>query len=80
MPLIRYDSGDIGVLNDNPFNNKKPLVLTKIEGRKMDLFLNTKGEYVSSHVVHDILQYEGIDQFQFVQEDTAIVFYKMSLK
>ncbi len=79
MPLIRYDTGDVGILNDNPLGDKKPMVFTKIEGRKMDLFTDTKGRRVSSHIVHKILQYDGIDQFQFVQEDAYNYTIKLKL-
>lgn len=65
MPLIRYDTGDIGSFDLDENNN---LVFRKIEGRKMDMFTNTKGEYISSHIIHHVLQFEGIDQFQFIQE------------
>lgn len=78
LPMIRYDSGDVGKIDFNPLDKKKPLVFTSIEGRKMDMFTNTKGELLSSHIVHKILQYNEIDQFQFVQEDK--INYKIKLK
>ncbi|NAY91241.1 CoF synthetase [Muricauda sp. JGD-17] len=67
MPMLRYDTGDVGVMEQDPENNE--LIFTKIEGRKMDMFTNTKGEYISSHIIHHILQFRGIEQFQFIQED-----------
>ncbi|RUA11550.1 MAG: CoF synthetase [Flavobacteriia bacterium] len=67
MPLIRYDTGDVGVMEKDSVTGS--LVFTKIEGRKMDMFTNTKGEYVSSHIIHHILQYSGIDQFQFIEDE-----------
>ena len=67
MPMLRYDTGDVGIMEEDKTNGS--LVFTKIEGRKMDMFTNTKGEYVSSHIIHHILQFRGIEQFQFVQED-----------
>ncbi|MER3318213.1 MAG: CoF synthetase [Allomuricauda sp.] len=66
MPMIRYDTGDVGVMEYD--TELKTMVFTKIEGRKMDMFTNTKGEYISSHIIHHILQYGGIEQFQFVEE------------
>ncbi len=67
MPMLRYDTGDVGIMEEDKTNGS--LVFTKIEGRKMDMFTNTKGEYISSHIIHHILQFRGIEQFQFVQED-----------
>lgn len=69
MPLIRYDTGDVGVLGLDTEDKDGALVLKSIDGRKMDMFTNTKGEFISSHIVHHILQVEEIDQFQFVQEN-----------
>jgi phenylacetate-CoA ligase len=66
MPMIRYDTGDVGVMEYD--DQLKAMVFTKIEGRKMDMFINTKGEFISSHLIHHILQFNGIDQFQFVVE------------
>ncbi len=66
MPMIRYDTGDVGRVQKDKSGR---LVFTAIEGRKMDMFTNTKGEFVSSHIIHHILQFKGIDQFQFVEED-----------
>tara|TARA_R100001369_G_scaffold86579_2_gene121196 strand:+ start:3132 stop:4484 length:1353 start_codon:yes stop_codon:yes gene_type:complete len=66
MPIIRYDTGDVGCFQTNESGR---LAFGKIEGRKMDMFTDTNGEYVSSHIVHHILQFKGIDQFQFVEEE-----------
>ncbi|SNY99624.1 phenylacetate--CoA ligase family protein [Flagellimonas pacifica] len=67
MPLIRYDTGDVGIVENDEIH--KTHVFSKIEGRKMDMFTNTKGEFVSSHIIHHILQFKGIEQFQFVEEE-----------
>jgi phenylacetate-CoA ligase len=65
MPLIRYDTGDIGTmaLIDNEY------VLTKIEGRKMDLIYDTNGDLISSYSVYPVLHkyYHLIKQYQFIQ-------------
>jgi len=74
MPMIRYDTGDVGVMK----KIKEKLVFTKIDGRKMDMFTNTKGEFISSHIVHKILQYDNISQFQFIQENDFI--YRIKIK
>ena len=65
MPFIRYDTGDVGVMteNDEGFGP----VLSRIEGRKMDILLNTKGELTSSFVVTEISLFEGVVQSQTIQ-------------
>ncbi|GAA3512647.1 phenylacetate--CoA ligase family protein [Aquimarina addita] len=64
MPLIRYDTGDIGIIekdkNDIPF-------LTSIEGRKLDLIYDTKGNIIPSHVSYKLSKYGDFKQFQLVQ-------------
>ena len=79
MPLIRYDTGDVGKLNFNLDHMDKPLVFTKIEGRKMDMFTNTNGEFISSHIIHHILQYNEIDQFQFIEEENKEYIIKLKV-
>ncbi|MCL6266244.1 CoF synthetase [Flagellimonas myxillae] len=77
MPLVRYDTGDVGMMEEDPESGS--LVFTKVDGRKMDMFTNTKGEYISSHIIHHILQYKGIQQFQFVQEDVGKYVIKLKV-
>ncbi|NKI27099.1 phenylacetate--CoA ligase family protein [Arenibacter sp. 6A1] len=79
MPLIRYDTGDVGILNFETKDDCKALVLSQIEGRKMDMFTNTKGEFITSHIVHHILQFNGIDQFQFIQESNNKYIIKLKV-
>lgn len=68
MPLIRYDTGDIGALtwdSSMPGNS----YLAKVEGRKLDLLYDTKGNLVSSYIVYkNMWQYTEIIQYQIVQE------------
>lgn len=63
MPMIRYDTGDIGSFVEN--NNK---YFEKIEGRKLDQIFATNGELISSYIVYkNMWQYTDIIQYQFVQ-------------
>lgn len=65
MPLIRYDTGDLGVMEIV----SGQLVLTKVEGRKMDAIFNTNGELISSYCVYVPLMkyFDFIKQYQFIQ-------------
>ncbi|MBW1298637.1 CoF synthetase [Aquimarina litoralis] len=64
MPIIRYDTGDIGTMNLD--ENNIPY-LASIEGRKLDLIYNTKGEIVPSHVSYKLCKYGDYKQFQLIQ-------------
>lgn len=65
MPLIRYDTGDLGVLSQDSGN----MYIEKIEGRKLDMLYDTKGNIVSSYLVYkNMWQYTEIIQYQLIQE------------
>ncbi len=76
VPMIRYDTGDIGVM-DIVNQNSAP-VLTTVEGRKMDIIYNTKGELITSHIVHKICLIEGIKQYQLIQESEKEYCFKIN--
>ncbi len=70
MPLIRYDTGDLGIMDEKEINGIKQQVLTRVEGRMLDQIYNTKGELISSYVVYkNMWKYTEIGQYQFVQKD-----------
>ncbi|MDO5971181.1 CoF synthetase [Flavivirga aquimarina] len=68
MPIIRYDTGDIAKLMVLENGQTK---FEKIEGRKMDLIYDTKGNIVSSFVVYTKFykHYKLLKQYQFIQQD-----------
>lgn len=69
MPLIRYDTGDTGVLEERDINGKKQMVLSRIEGRKLDQIFNTKGELISSYIVYkNMWKYTELEQYQLIQK------------
>ncbi|WP_157514716.1 CoF synthetase [Mangrovimonas sp. TPBH4] len=78
MPLIRYDTGDIGKLVLDQSGVTK---LKYIEGRKMDLISDTKGEIISSFVVYTKFYkyYKYFKQFQFIQETQNKYTVKLNL-
>ena len=77
MPLIRYDTGDIGVME---LLDNEP-VLTKIEGRKLDLIYDTKNNLVSSYSIYPIMKvyYHLIKQYQFIQVGQKEYVVKLNL-
>jgi len=64
IPIIRYDTGDLGSIDYS-----KPIpVFKKVEGRKSDVILNTKGEMVSSMIIIRPHINKGVVQSQLIQE------------
>ncbi len=64
MPIIRYDTGDLAIMN---IDERKIPFLERIEGRKLDMIYNTSGELVSSHLAYHLCKYGSFKQFQLVQ-------------
>ena len=79
MPMIRYDTGDIGVMNEKLVNGQKIPVLEKIEGRKMDMVFNTNGDLVSSFTItNSMWKYNEIKQYQFIQISKNKYLFKLN--
>ncbi|PCI11970.1 MAG: CoF synthetase [Flavobacteriaceae bacterium] len=76
VPMIRYDTGDLGVMILDG-ENKAP-VLSKVEGRKMDMIYDTKGDLITSHIVHKICLIKGIKEYQLIQEEKKKYVFKIS--
>ena len=76
MPLIRYDTGDIGKLSTNNME------LIQIEGRKMDLIYDSKGNIVSPFVVYTKFYkyYDLIKQYQFIQQGKKTYEVRLNLQ
>ncbi|MFH4967646.1 CoF synthetase [Gaetbulibacter sp. M240] len=79
MPLIRFDTGDIGVFT-KPKKGQLPN-FKHIEGRKMDLIYDTTGNLVSSFVVYTKFYkyYKFLKQYQFIQTDEKNYVIKLNL-
>ena len=76
MPMIRYDTGDLGIMTQGIYNGKPVLYLEKVEGRKMDQIFKPNGDLISSYVVtNNMWKYKELRQYQFIQlSDTKYKF------
>jgi len=78
MPMIRYDTGDIGAIVSDPESPGKKY-FSKIEGRKLDMLYDTKGEIVSSYIAYkNMWQYTDIKQYQLIQESEKDYVFKIN--
>lgn len=71
FPLIRYDTGDTGILMDGTSNKISHGwdYMSKLYGRKLDLVYNTLGEPIHPMNFARILKnISGIQQWQFIQK------------
>ena len=77
MPLIRYDTGDIGTFSTKSEDGNQ--YLSSIEGRKLDLLYDTSGNLVSSYIVYkNMWQYTEIMQYQLIQEGQKEYTFKIN--
>ena len=65
MPLIRYDTGDLGVVD----TLDEQVVIKEIIGRRFDLIYDTQDKVIIPHMFYIIWEYSDCKQFQFVQLD-----------
>lgn len=67
-PLIRYDTGDIGIISKKSNTYPSIPVFKSIDGRKIDILYDTKGTPISPLWDFDMDFFEELKQFQFIQE------------
>jgi len=73
MPFIRYDTGDVGVVNEmvGPYVKS----LSSVDGRYMEKFIDTQGRYVIPMMLINCLpdsERTKLRQYQFVQEGAGM--------
>lgn len=66
LPIIRYDTGDVGSISQN---SNGQILIDQLFGRKVDIITNTKGEIISPHTITNLMWGKSwLDQYQFVQK------------
>lgn len=79
MPMIRYDTGDLGIMGKSKKDGKTHYVLKKVEGRKMDIIYDTHGEPISSFTItNSMWKYTELAQYQFVQNSNKDYEFKLN--
>lgn len=78
MPMIRYDTGDVGSFMVSSDNQR--LLLRTVDGRKMDQVFNTNGEIISSFTItNNMWEFTEINQYQFIQTGIKSYMFKLNL-
>ncbi|MDO5980457.1 CoF synthetase [Flavivirga spongiicola] len=79
MPLIRYDTGDVAIMELDEKDKGEAPILKTIEGRKVDLIRNTEGEVITSHIVTvNMWKYTELKQYQFVQKGNGHYMFRLN--
>jgi len=70
MPMIRYDTGDVGTFQYQQINGINKKVIMNFGGRQIDMIYDTKGAFVSPHKLSVMFWgIENVEEFQFIQKD-----------
>ena len=79
MPLIRYDTGDIGVWKKESECGWHTQTLSSVQGRMNDLLFDTKGEKRSSGaIIINMWPFDKLLQYQFIQEGAKHYKFKLN--
>lgn len=80
MPMIRYDTGDMGAIITKSVNGREKKVICNFSGRKVDLIYDTSSNALSPHVITNAMwSFHDIKQFQFIQKGKNNYLLKLNL-
>jgi phenylacetate-CoA ligase len=79
MPLIRYDTGDIGAWKKEAECGWHSQVFSSIQGQMIDIIFDTMGNKKSPHAISVLMgPFDKLLQYQFVQEDAKQYVLKLN--
>jgi phenylacetate-CoA ligase len=79
MPLLRYDTGDLGIMSHVSSKGRKGTFITKVEGRSNDFIFSTTSELLSPVTISvGMWKFNHLIQSRFVQNGKNE--YEMQLK
>ena len=80
MPLIRYDTGDVGSLSSRVINGVERQVIDNFGGRKVDVIFNSHGDRISPHsVTNNMWKFPEINQYQLIQNEAKRFTLKLNI-
>ncbi|MEI2330831.1 hypothetical protein, partial [Priestia megaterium] len=72
MPMIRYDTGDIGSITFLEVNGVQKKAIANFGGRKIDVVYDCYGNRLSPHIItNNFWSFPEIQQYQFIQETST---------
>lgn len=79
MPMVRYDTGDVGAWHEVEVNGVKRKAIGSFGGRIVDMIFDCNGNQVSSHsITNNMWEFQGLKQFQFIQKAKASYLMKIN--
>lgn len=68
MPLIRYETGDLGIMGKSCKCGLKGPIIESLHGRTVESVYSTKGKRILPYFIEEVmLEFEEIIQYQFIQ-------------
>lgn len=69
MPMIRYDTGDVGAYITKEYKGKIRKAIGAFGGRIVDTVKGYDGKIISPHAITNLMwKYKNVKQFQFIQK------------
>lgn len=79
MPMIRYDTGDIGSITRVESHGKLKKAINNFGGRKVDMVFDSFGNRLSPHIIsNNFWGFSEIKQFQFIQKSSDAYVVKIN--
>lgn len=81
MPMVRYDTGDVGAWQEIEVNGVKRKAIGQFGGRRVDVIYDSTGNIISPHAITNYMwQYNTVvNQFQFIQVGASHYRVKLNL-
>ncbi|SEG13701.1 phenylacetate-CoA ligase [Eubacterium ruminantium] len=79
MPLIRYDTGDVGKLVSVKIGDKEYQAIDDFGGRRIDMIFNSEGKRISPHAITNAMwKFTDINQYQLIQDGPSTYTLKVN--
>lgn len=70
MPMIRYDTGDVGAIDVFNINGRNKKCICQFSGRRVDVIYDAEGNALSPHTITNYMwDFPDIIQFQLIQKE-----------
>ena len=80
MPMLRYDTGDVGAWEKIECNGTERMAIGNFGGRVVDMIFNCNGETISPHSISTAMwKYQNVEQYQFAQIGKGIYEIRLNI-
>lgn len=80
MPMIRYDTGDMGAIQVVEINGRKKKCICQFSGRRVDVISDAEGNALSPHAITNAMwDFPDITQFQLIQKSQCEYVLKLNV-